>query len=245
MGGKDLLLLLEDWAYFFLEGEKLFFVVTSHCFLHCWYVLLHLLLVLLLLGCLLILYLFCYPVILFGGSLLGLDHRFLDGGGPASLLFVPHSDCVFFLGLAVDFFGRGRGISRLVRFLLPIIIVVGRRNAFGRHFVVRIFRLQDLLLILQLFAPATFLLLDIPGTLYLMHLLLGLNRSRLWFGLRLVVFPLVDLVVFFAHFRLVFQPFCVAEGIERVVSWWAAGGDAGDHDYFADLVFAVERITED
>ena len=65
----------------------------------------------------------------------------------------------------------------------------------------RIFRLQDLLLILQLFASTpVFLLLDIPRTLYFMHLLLGLNRSGFRFGFRLVVFPLVDLIVFFAHF---------------------------------------------
>ena len=50
-----------------------------------------------------------------------------------------------------------------------------------------------------------------------MHLFLVLDRSGFGFGLRLVVFPLVDFILFFAHFRLILQPFGVVEDIERVI----------------------------
>ena len=78
--------------------------------------------VLLLLDSLLVLYFLVYPVVLFGGSLLGLDHRFLDGNYPAPLLLVPHSDGVFFLGLTVDLFGR----RLILQFFSPFLLLIPR-----------------------------------------------------------------------------------------------------------------------
>lgn len=98
-------------------------------------------------------------------------------------------------------------------------------------------------------ATSGFFLFDISCAFYFMDLFFRLQTvlGRFILGLTFIILAVVlaNLVIFFAHFSLIFETFTIAESVETVVGRGTSGRNAGYHDYFTGLVLAYKRISQD
>ena len=95
---------------------------------------------------------------------------------------------------------------------------------------------------------SAFFFFDVVCALSFMNFILRFEavfRLRLSLALVVPTIILANLVILFAHFSLIFESFCVPEGIKAVVGGGAAWRDASNHDNLARLFEINERVSED
>lgn len=247
MGGKYLLLLLENWSYFLLESEKLFFV-SVHSSFHSADVFLYFLF--LLSFRLLVLDLFGYPVVVLVFLGLGLDLGLFDRDhwflywSCSWFLFLFHWQRLFLFWV---FFwnwwvSRDRHLWRLL-----LSFVMGWCYSFWSCFLL-IFRLNYLFLILQIIFLLMYLLFfQIISTLYFNNIFFSFQTIFIFrFSLTLIILSiiLINLCIFLTHFSLILQSLSISKGIKTMISWWTSRWYTCYHHNFACLVFVYKWISK-
>lgn len=160
---ENLLLLLQHRSNFFLESEKLLFILPPHCTLHSTYILFYFFLFLL--SSSLLLDLFSNPIILFWWSLLDSNCRLFNRiSAVLFLFFSERSLLLVFSYFSRYFFGNLPWLRRLLT-----LIMLGRSYDFWRHFILWVFGLKDLFHIL-IFGWMRLFFFDVVGTFGFMYL---------------------------------------------------------------------------
>ena len=238
-----------------MKSKKFLFVLSSHCSFHGIEVLLDLFIFLLSKYSIFDFNLFLYFLVFFWGSLFWVDKWFLNWISSRFLFLSNRNWLLFFDQLFSYLFRRFSWLGNLFS------STGCRCDTLWWYFVLRIFWLEDLFDILRVLSRHAFycistiilLFFYIFSTLYLLRASLFLYtvfcfQTIFWlrFCFTFIVFSvdLIDLVILFAIFRLIFQTLCISKCIETVIGWRTAWRYASNHYYLTGEMLIDKRVSE-